>query len=62
MERALALDPGLAPAIALRARLRARVGDGPGARSDWSAFLATRPSPGDSIELRHELQAVGAIR
>ena len=61
MDRALALDPGFAPAIGLRARVRARVGDVRRALRP-EAFLATRPSPGDSIELRHELQAVGAIR
>jgi tetratricopeptide (TPR) repeat protein/tRNA A-37 threonylcarbamoyl transferase component Bud32 len=60
-ERALALDPGFAPALGLRARLRARTGDRSGARSDWSAFLASRPSPADSAELGRDLQAAGAI-
>jgi len=61
-ERALQLDPGFAPALALRARLRARTGDLAGARSDREAFLATRPAPADSVELERDLEAAGALR
>jgi tRNA A-37 threonylcarbamoyl transferase component Bud32/tetratricopeptide (TPR) repeat protein len=62
VDRALALDPAFAPALGLRARLRARAGDRAGARADWSAFLAMQPGPADSAEVEAELRAAGALR
>jgi len=62
VQRALALDAGFAPALALRARLRARAGDAPGARADRAAFLGTQPGPADSAELDRDLRAAGALR
>lgn len=50
-DRAIALQPGFGPALGLRARLRARAGDGRGAAADWRAFLDTHPDPADSAEV-----------
>ncbi len=60
-DRALALDPGYAAALSLRARARSRLGDRAGALADWGRFLALRPAPADSAETAADLAGRGLL-
>jgi Tfp pilus assembly protein PilF/tRNA A-37 threonylcarbamoyl transferase component Bud32 len=61
-DRALAIDASFAPALALRARARARRNDLAGARADWARYLSLRPAPADSAEVATELAQRGVLR
>ena len=61
-DRALALDPTLASALGLRARVRLRAGDVRGALTDREAFLAARPDSAEAAAVDAELRAAGALR
>jgi Tfp pilus assembly protein PilF len=60
-DRALAIDASFAPALALRARARARRSDVAGARTDWARYLWLHPAPADSAELATELAQRGVL-
>ena len=61
-DRAIALDPAFGPALGLRARLEARLGDPRAAARDWTAFLAAHPAAGDSAEVAADLQRGAGMR
>jgi tetratricopeptide (TPR) repeat protein/tRNA A-37 threonylcarbamoyl transferase component Bud32 len=60
-DRALALDPTFAPALGLRARVRLRARDVPGALADREAFRAARPDSAEAVLVDAELRAAGAL-
>ncbi|HTO91468.1 MAG TPA: serine/threonine-protein kinase [Candidatus Sulfotelmatobacter sp.] len=57
--KALVLEPTLAPALMLRAELRARQGDHEGAKEDWNSFLATKPDEKTRRQMADELTRLG---
>lgn len=59
---ALGIDASFAPAMALRARAQARLGDRAGARVEWSRYLALAPTPADSAETANDLIQRGVLR
>jgi tetratricopeptide (TPR) repeat protein len=61
-DRALSLDPAFAPALGLRARIRARQRDPRGALADWQTFIASRPSSVDSAEVANSLRTAGVLK
>ena len=60
-DRALRLDADYASARGLRARLRARLGDLPGARADWRLYVIADPPPAptERAEVASELDERG---
>jgi tetratricopeptide (TPR) repeat protein/tRNA A-37 threonylcarbamoyl transferase component Bud32 len=60
-DRALKLDPTLASALGLRARVRLRAGDVRGALADREAFRAARPDSAEAVVVDAELRAAGAL-
>src|SRR5439155_22931073 len=59
--RALAVAPGYGPALGIRARARARLGDRTGAVQDWNAMIGATPRPEaeETAEVRRDLLADG---